>query len=562
MRAVCVTAALLLASAGCGDPEVDDFRSAGGSAPDPTGVIRGTVLYVGPRPECEHADEGPVRPIGRVVLTLFEHDDPPPPTGSATSAENLLTIPGSQLFSDLSDCVPEGEDPGDARIVRSTSFVWPEIELHADEPRSFQIRGFYDHDEDFNPFFSATNQPTRGDVAGGAFVDVDSVPPEYLSVDFPSERDAPDGAVNDTPIVTLGAVVSTTRPVFELGETTTPLDSEAPLPNDPDPLAREAALFELTQARLSMFPRTLEDDQQAAFDAAGLDFDLEDERAYAWYVREVDVDGDGEGDPHPILGRTAGVRWYSPVVIMKRVRSEAEARAGVPDVLLVPSVRPSDVLSGRTTHYRSIDVVVAPVAAVVLDPEIPACRIPYVPPGNDAVSYEDVPVECHELPTGLYSVNAFHGFANARFAMSPASPTMWQIDPASEPSFTGQAWTIPNELGDPCQLGDECSGPAIASQSPAGMFVVHDPHPDSVGGGGSPECETSRDAETIDPMPVPAECCAPVARLCGLPLCPSAPLPEGYGLDAAGRMVRQGVDADGDGELDCVPFLVPASCCE
>ena len=37
-------------------------------------------------------------PVGNVILTLFEFDNPPPPAGSASSAANLLTIPGISFF--------------------------------------------------------------------------------------------------------------------------------------------------------------------------------------------------------------------------------------------------------------------------------------------------------------------------------------------------------------------------------------------------------------------------------------------------------------------------------
>src|SRR5687768_15592119 len=90
--------ALALGASGCDEPEADCFRSEGCAAPEPRGVITGTVLYVGPRPVCARDDAGeliePLHVEGQVVLTLFEYDNPPPPTGSASSALNLLTVPG------------------------------------------------------------------------------------------------------------------------------------------------------------------------------------------------------------------------------------------------------------------------------------------------------------------------------------------------------------------------------------------------------------------------------------------------------------------------------------
>ena len=560
---------LAVLAAGCAEPEVDELRSEGGASPDPTGVIVGTVLYVGPRPQCTFRGGSPVEPIGRVILTLFEHDNPPPPAGSASSAENLLTIPGARLFTNLVDCLPEGEDPSsDPRpIMRSVAFVWPEIELDPAQPRVFQIRGFYDYDADFNPFFSVTNQPTRGDVVGGAFVDIVTSPPRFLPIAFPSARAAPNGAVNEEPTVTLASVASTTRPMFELGAGTMPLSSEATIPPEPDPVRLENALFALASASLSMFPRMLAAEQRAAFDAAGLGFDLGDPRAYAWYVRELDVDGDGTRDPHPIIGGTAGVPWLSPAMLMRRLRSPAETAAGFPDALLIPTPRPTDHAFGRMVHYPTIDVIVPPVAVVVLDPELPECRVPYVPPGNLGAIYRapdaPIPTECHELPTGNYGVAALHGFAGAQFVAVPegVSPTGFAIcegDTCPAPSFTGQVWQVPNELADPGQLGDP--GAVLASQSIAGTFVVFDPDTATSGGGGSVECRTSLEGTTIDAVPVPAECCEAVRAFCGLPLCDPIAVPAGAGV--AGQMIRgPGTDTDADGELDCTPFAMPASCC-
>src|SRR5512134_3849747 len=88
---------LLAALLGCGlgactQPSQDDFRSEGGIAPDPVGVIEGSVVYVGPPPTCDMDGDDPTRVRGRVILTLFEYDNPPPPEGRARSAENLLVI--------------------------------------------------------------------------------------------------------------------------------------------------------------------------------------------------------------------------------------------------------------------------------------------------------------------------------------------------------------------------------------------------------------------------------------------------------------------------------------
>lgn len=58
------------------------------------GVIRGTVTYVGPRP-CSR--DGHI--VGSAVLLVFDRRNPPPPTGVATSAVNFVALPGDVLFA-------------------------------------------------------------------------------------------------------------------------------------------------------------------------------------------------------------------------------------------------------------------------------------------------------------------------------------------------------------------------------------------------------------------------------------------------------------------------------
>ena len=104
MKHFIVRTALALALSGaisaCTTPNPDGFRRNGGATPDPTAVLEGSVLYVGPPPSCDYFESGaPARIRGRVALLLFDYDNPPPPAGSATSAKSLLIIPGRDIFS-------------------------------------------------------------------------------------------------------------------------------------------------------------------------------------------------------------------------------------------------------------------------------------------------------------------------------------------------------------------------------------------------------------------------------------------------------------------------------
>lgn len=617
---LCVLGASTVA---CDGTTQDDPRSEGGAAPEPSGVIEGTVVYAGRRPLCERDDEGrPVRIMGRVVLTLFRFDDPPPPAGTAVSAENLLTLPAAELFDDFGDCIPADPGPEERRVsvTRSVSFTWPEIELGDGEEVSYQIRGFYDRDEDFIPFFSVANQPTEGDIAGGAFEDTTAETPRLLRISFDAVSERPEGQRVAGVTVTLGAQVETERPVFHLHPDTRPLSSEAPLPSTPDPVMAERQIYELTEARLRMFQREPPDpgasDDPArrarairtALDAAALNVDFDDPFAYAWYVREVDLDADGEADPHPILGDSRGITWQTPITLLQRVRTETEREAGIPDVALIPTVRPTRTMFQKV-FFPTIEIAVVPVAVVTLNPEHPACRIPYVTPDAPLPSYEGSTTECQEVPTGAYSVNVFQGNAGGtRIGGEPCdtmddcpagtacdtgagvcnvpsaiSATERNIEGGS---FSGQAWSIPNELADPMQLGGEEQ--TAPDQGPLGAFFVHDPDPGTALGRGDgrdgclrgtdPDTGMERDiayrdlSEHDDPEALRQLCCEPVQHLCGVELCEPVAVAEGAdpgrtpyilrGRDEPITVRAPPESVDADGVPSCIPFRVPAFCCE
>lgn len=575
----------------CGDVETDVFRSDGGTAPDPTGVMEGTVLYAGPRPLC---DREAGRVLGRVILLLFRDDNPPAPEGTATSAANLLTVPGSLLFTSLDDCMPESPSPEERRmfITRSTDFTWPELPLGRGGPVAYQVRGFYDYDEDFNPFFSVSNLTTAGDVAGGAIVDPTAEVLRFLPIEFGSIEDNEDGQIVGGVSVTLGAPVNTERPIFRLE--TNPQSSEALLPTTTDVAEAERQLFEGNPSRLVLYDRNPDDPQTSALLRAmgqgGLSIDTSNPFSYAWYVREIDANRDGVGDPHPVLG-SQGVGWLTPGVLMERARTEAEILTGVPRALLVPSVRVTTTLTKRV-FYPDIEIVIPPVGAMITNGADDRCTIPMIPPGNPTVFYEASTVSCQELPAGLYGINVLHGVAGALpiGGGQPACTGMEGECPAGTAcldgacrvpdalsdtgadvvggAYSSQAWTIPNPLGDPTQIDDP-----VPEQGVASLFVVHDPNPDGPVGrrDGRMGCDQAIDPEVMgprdivyrdfsefgDPEDARASCCGPVQHLCDVPLCPPVPLGD-TGLTIRGSATMVGED----GLPNCLPFHLPASCCE
>ncbi|MCB9629207.1 MAG: hypothetical protein H6725_17685 [Sandaracinaceae bacterium] len=378
----CLTALAALSTLGaiaCDSPPVDLPRWLGGNSPDPTGVIEGTVLYVGPRPTCDYDAEGnPTRIQGRIILTLFDVRLLPPPEGTGTSAASLLTVPGERVFGDpATACLPENPTPDDLAVVvqRSVAITWPEIPLSfpdlvgtpdSEDPITYRVQGFYDTDGDFNPFFSVRTSPTRGDISGAALVDATAAIPVFLPVVFGDLEFQPDGQRLTGISVSLGAAINTEPPAFTM--TTDGLDSELPLSTDP------ATLLGYTNTTLTMLGRTALDpvaspepagaedcggvtddirttdvDEHAACCRArfagkafaiaacegGVSFAVSDAAAYAWYARSLDVNRDGLADPHPTLSAQAPtpsdpgfVPWLSPLVLMQRfafdyVRDEA-----------------------------------------------------------------------------------------------------------------------------------------------------------------------------------------------------------------------------------------------
>ena len=588
-----VAVALALACAACREVPVDDFEYEGGTAPEPTGVIHGTVLYSGPRPLCRTDEGGNRLPLGNVILTLFDFDDPPPPAGGATGAANLLTIPGVSVFSGADDCLPDAPTPADrAFITRTAEFTWPELPL---ESRSadgrvlrsgdYQIRAFYDYDGNFNPFFSVTNVPTAGDVGGGAFEDPTAEVRVYRRIAFDSEAERPNGQVIRGVSVAVGAPVITERPVFYM-TSARGLDSAGLLPTQPDPSARESALFGATETFLHLYDPASPGQDPASFEAierafvaAGMPIrrpdgsydprglaigDLEGDLRHAWYVREVDADGDGIADPHPTLG-AAGVAWLTPVVLMQRQRSELELAAGIPDVVLVPTV--SNVaffFADRRVVDDDLPIAIPPLGAVTLNATDARCRVPFIPSGNTASVYERITVECQEVPTGDYSINAFQGIAAGRVVGAPSGSERMCTPPETFPpdgepppflaadgcfdypeaphererqvercdgegrcvvssptgidleggTYSSQSWGIPNALGDPQQLPDVIGDPSaptavgsilLEQQGRRGLFTVEERTPAGVSGVGDCSVAVDDDPESAtfgQPRPV------------------------------------------------------------
>lgn len=594
----------------CDPPEQDVFKSQGGISPDPTGAIDGSVLYVGPRPTCEYQGGRARRVVGRVLLTLFQYDNPPPPEGKATTALNLFAIPGEDLFS-TADCRPQNApvDPSE-RLTKSVPFYWSQIELgKGNEEAVYQIRGFYDTDEDMNPFFSVRNLPTAGDIIGAALTDPQDPSLGLMRIRLPGVDSAPNGYIREGVIVALGNYVWTERPAFEADVEDRFLATDEAVPVSlGNPALTVISTWEKTCAtggRNCGFSlhQLQEDAVQTGFAAGDVELDFDPEK-YAWISAPVDIvtirsgapdlaRPDGVPDPHPVLGSNAGVPYFTPIVIMTRTAPTAdqaaiETAARIPNVRLVGTTLLDD--TGTTTRHRvqlgELPVAVPPAAVVELDLLDNECRVPYLAPGNFAQAWESRFAICHELPTGIFGISTIQGAGGGEKVEEPDSEISQSGVVFEGSVLPGQAWTLPNDLALEEQVG---AGKTLANQGRNQLFMTYDPKPDVTG-----DCETAIDADDLRRRPViyrgicaededhlvenpegidgqaclPQHCCDNVKHLCGVPLCPRCDDTTCPGIDVGERYVLSGptsivrITDDGWRVPNCVPFEMPPICCQ
>lgn len=605
LRSLTVGVAIVSALSSC-DISQDKFIFQGGISPDPTAVLEGSVLYIGPRPSCLYNNGVFDRVLGNVVLTMFAYDNPPPPEGTASSALNLYVVSGDELFQQ-SDCLPAGENPLTNRITRSVPFRWPSIPLYQGRAADYQVRGFFDYDEDMVPLFSVTRLPTQGDIAGAAVNDITDASKGFFRIQLPRLEDAQNGIVKKGLAIALGNPVWTERPAFRLDENHR-LASNVPFqpvigdfatltPDGPGSLRSFRALTcangGTDGATCGLTLQRLNGADAAKMSAVGVDVQVENNPSgYAFYTAPVDIktvlkkpegstlpsEGldvagpDGKVDPHPFLGSGLGVPWFYPIVIMQRQAevgfADLERTARIPAVLLVGSVLlGDDKLPTKDSYGQSgAPISVPPVAAVELIPGRAECRVPYFPPGTLGLVTNNRLANCAELPTGHYAANVLGGLAGG-----VPSPNTDQTRSESGVSITGgryssQSWSIPNELGDPAQVPETSLMP---DQGIGGTFVIHDPTPGvkvdcaastpmGLCAGGT---ELSENADGVDSTAcVIKDCCTYVEHLCGLPVC--TPVASGNdGNIAPSPRAITGTAANGGGVPDCVPFEVPWQCC-
>jgi hypothetical protein len=217
----------------CDSVVVDDARADSRVLPA-RGVVRGTIAYQGPRP-C--SQNGHV--VGAAVLLVFDRKNPPPPAGLAATALNFIAVPGDVLFaSEPRAAGPDLYCPAEHGFTETVtaSAAYAIAPLDAG---SYVVQAFYDTAGQFLPTFKFRNLPLAGDVGGGyldttdaakhlgdanyqpIFLPVDVGVPNALAADappgaIPTFSMPPEGFVRDGVPVTLGAVLPLSRPYFHV----------------------------------------------------------------------------------------------------------------------------------------------------------------------------------------------------------------------------------------------------------------------------------------------------------------------------------------------------------
>ncbi|XXX73567.1 hypothetical protein WMF30_38585 [Sorangium sp. So ce134] len=463
--------ALLAALPGCEDADV--FIPL----PDqsgPAGVLDGTVTYAGPRPCTKDG-----RVVGAAVVLGFDARLLPPPEGLGTSAASIDVIPGDELFGGLGAALDRTNDgalrcpaPDDPPVT--VSATWRLSPLPAG---TYQVRGFYDHDGDFDPIFSIANLPTQGDVAGGAIENATEVlggaAPRYREITLAAPIPATGARVSGI-AVTLGLPLPLERPIFHVVEVLKPTSGvregtgEVVMASDfqletfspTDPAGTEASLLRLRLAA------GVPDKEVASATKPPISLPVGGEPAPTLTYARQDVNGDGEIDAEDHVPDSALIPALFPIsVFAKQSDGDPLVSQAAPAVLLQGLTIYDDLLTTATlgaelNEPRDSALVGVRPAALCMRPTEPERGGVLVishakdKAGNDIIAEQDVPeVEAALsrqfgrpieivygcLPEGRYALNLVYG--------------------------TGQAWTVPNEAG-VCAPSEAATSPGMCGVRP------------------------------------------------------------------------------------------------
>jgi hypothetical protein len=457
---------LLPALAGCDEPSV--FQPPAVDVGRPAGIIDGTVTYVGPAPCTRNG-----KILGAAVILAFDKNLLPPPEGLGATAASLDVVPGEVLFQGLRAQLPFAKDgsticgdPGSPVTVSGTWSVGPFA------AGTYQIRGFYDLDGNFDPAFSISNLPTKGDVGGGAIENaaaaLQGAPPKY--------REIPLGVPDDTGVlkipstgyrvsgvaVSLGLSLPLQRPIFYSSAAVVDKDTALDPNNvvmasdfqlktfDPiKPGPTEQSFIRMTfSAGLPSTQLPAYSNESESEISAGPPFNLPNKNPFLLYTRQ-DVNGDGKIDSNdhiPDSPPAAPVPSLFPVAAF--VKLTDGARIG-------SQTSPTVLLQGLTLHNGLLGTATAPAdlydaaqsATIALRPAVVCIDTNDITkPGVLLASRQTdgggKPIIQDEMSVLKNLEGLFHRPFSIKYGCLPQGQYSINLVYGS-----GQAWTVPNEAG-------------------------------------------------------------------------------------------------------------------
>ena len=471
----------------------------------PMGILKGTVLYSGP-PPCTEA--GHV--VGNANLLLFDTRLLPPPDGLGTRSSRIALVQGDVLFHDLASTLYF--DPSGARFCPPAGLpnvtVSGDFELGPVDPAVYQMRAFYDYDGDFHPSFRFSNLPTIGDVAGGAIANATAVlagsKPVYslLTIGEPTKVDTsdaelvkrcatwslpdgkrycvrPEGQVLENVSVALALPLPTQRPFFHVAQLqqppTTP-DGTPPAPVANPTKISLASDFHVPNAN----PLVVQDftysvrltsgvptDEKVS--AEGKPFSLGLSKPGVLLTQSYDSNRDGVIDATDTIIGSSQARALWPLVTFAKLDAKDPYRRSTQDkprlfssAITAYNIDPT--VDGRLTSLigrnvaapearTSVTAVIRPTIICVPDPADAAGPTTVVTPyetdqtGSPTVGEFDKTLD--DVATQLGRSRA--GVRVLYACLPPGTFSMNVIYP-----LTGQAWTLPNEMG-VCLAGEDAS---------------------------------------------------------------------------------------------------------
>lgn len=476
-KSLLASALLVTLAAGCTDvPEDTEVW-------EPKGVMKGTVSYMGPLPCSENGHV-----VGNAVLTLFNVNALPPPTGLGLSAHRIAVVPGDVLFAGVAHMIPTNPDGSRACLTNppmvQVSASW---EVGPVDPGAYQVRGWFDYDGDWHAAFKFANMITKGDVGGGAIANITEALAggnvEYTVIEVGIEGE--DGlyripengfvASNVSPI--LASVIPTNRPYFYVSEMRRGEDDSGipePIPNPTDEDIKMPADFRIRNASIGAVQDSLywfrlqsglPEEERGPAMASPFFFRLGDPIILMRYDANkdgvIDEKDHVSGSTVPALGPLVSMTKLDVANDEKKLWRTTQDK---PRVLTSLVVAPPDLelLAGLFAYANmtepefvpSIKAFARPSAVCIEDAANPNSKTIIVTPhledlsGTPAISDETATKVdiADQLSRSRDTVELVYGcLPPGRFAINVIYPA------------TGQAWTLPNESGI-CMPGEKASG--------------------------------------------------------------------------------------------------------